>query len=123
LAYSKPADGLTMLRELVLGQERFDLAFRTYIQRWAFKHPTPDDFFHTIENVAGENLNWFWRGWFQNKWKLDQAVTKVMYVKNDPTRGAIITIVNLEQMPMPVIIDVKYKSGKVSRVKLPVEIW
>src|SRR5690606_19632555 len=54
LAYSKPADGLTMLRELVLGQERFDLAFRTYIQRWAFKHPTPDDFFHTIENVAGE---------------------------------------------------------------------
>ncbi len=123
LAYSKPADGLTMLREIVLGKERFDLAFRTYIERWAFKHPTPDDFFHTMENVAGENLNWFWRGWFQNKWKLDQAVTKVMYVKNDPSKGAIITIENLEQMPMPVIIEVKYKSGAVNRVKLPVEIW
>jgi aminopeptidase N len=56
-----PSSGLVILREQVLGPERFDLAFRTYVERWAFKHPTPDDFFRTMENVAGEDLSWFWR--------------------------------------------------------------
>ena len=123
LAYYKPAIGLTLLREQVIGPDRFDRAFKTYIERWAYKHPTPDDFFRTIENVAGENLNWFWRGWFINNWKLDQAVTDVKYVKNDPAQGALITIENLEKMPMPVILEIKTKSGKVSRLKLPVEVW
>ncbi|SDM85918.1 hypothetical protein SAMN05421813_12612 [Daejeonella rubra] len=123
LAYYKPAIGLTLLREQVLGPERFDRAFKTYIERWAYKHPTPDDFFRTIENVAGENLNWFWRGWYINNWKLDQAVTDVKYVKNDPAQGVLITIENLEKMPMPVILEIKTKSGKVSRLKLPVEVW
>jgi len=123
LAYYKPAIGLTLLREQVLGPDRFDRAFKTYIERWAYKHPTPDDFFRTIENVAGENLNWFWRGWYINNWKLDQAVTDVKYVKNDPGQGALITIENLEKMPMPVIMEIKTKSGKVSRLKLPVEVW
>ena len=123
LAYYKPAIGLTLLREQVIGPDRFDRAFKTYIERWAYKHPTPDDFFRTIENVAGENLNWFWRGWYINNWKLDQAVTDVKYVKNDPAQGALITIENLEKMPMPVILEIKTKSGKVSRLKLPVEVW
>ncbi|MFE3867202.1 M1 family metallopeptidase [Flavobacterium sp. LS2P90] len=123
LAYYKPASGLTMLREQILGKERFDYAFRTYIERWAFKHPTPDDFFRTMENVAGEDLNWFWRGWIINNWRFDQAVSKVKYVKNDPTKGAVITIENLEKMPFPSILDIKSKSGKVTRVTLPVEIW
>lgn len=123
LAYYKPAIGLTLLREQVLGPDRFDRAFKTYIERWAYKHPTPDDFFRTMENVAGENLNWFWRGWYINNWKLDQAVTDVKYVKNDPAQGALITIENLEKMPMPVILEIKTKSGKVSRLNLPVEVW
>lgn len=123
LAYYKPASGLIMLREQILGKERFDYAFRTYTERWAFKHPTPDDFFRTMENVAGEDLNWFWRGWIINNWRFDQAVSKVKYVKNDATKGAIITIENLEKMPFPVIMDIKSKSGKVTRVNLPVEIW
>jgi hypothetical protein len=123
LAYYKPAIGLTLLREQVLGPDRFDRAFKTYIERWAYKHPTPDDFFRSIENVAGENLNWFWRGWYINNWKLDQAVRDVKYVKNDPAQGALITIENLEKMPMPVILEIKTKSGKVSRLKLPVEVW
>jgi len=123
LAYFKPSIGLTLLREQVIGPDRFDRAFKTYIERWAYKHPTPDDFFRTIENVAGENLNWFWRGWYINNWKLDQAVTDVKYVKNDPAQGALITIENLEKMPMPVILEIKTKSGKVSRLKLPVEVW
>ena len=123
LAYYKPSMGLILLREQILGPERFDEAFTAYIDRWAYKHPTPDDFFRTMENVAGEDLRWFWRGWFINSWKLDQAITEVKYVKNDPSQGAIITIENLEKMPMPVVIELKTKSGKVTRKTLPVEIW
>ena len=123
LAYEKPGSGLTMLREQVLGNDRFDHAFRTYVARWAFKHPMPDDFFRTMENVAGEDLSWFWRGWFVNNWQLDQAITKVKYIKGDATQGTIITIENLEKMPMPVILEIKTKSGATSRLTLPVEIW
>ena len=124
LSYSKPGEGLTLLRDVILGEDRFDRALRTYIKRWAYKHPTPDDFFHTIENVAGESLQWFWRGWFVNNWRLDVAVRSVKY--NDSTnfaKGAIITLDNLEKMAMPVILEVKTVSGKTDRIKLPVEIW
>ena len=123
LAYYKPSSGLVMLREQILGKERFDAALKTYVARWAFKHPTPDDFFRTIENVAGEDLNWFWRGWFVNNWRFDQAITKVKYVKNNPQLGAVISIENLEKMALPVVLDIKFKSGTVTRIKLPVEIW
>lgn len=123
LAYYKPAFALSVLREHVLGIERFDRAFKTYINRWAYKHPTPDDFFRTIENVAGENLNWFWRSWIVNNWKLDQGVSDVKYVNGDSKLGALITIENLEKMAMPVILEIKLKSGKLDRIKLPVEVW
>ncbi|MDB5142601.1 MAG: family metallopeptidase [Mucilaginibacter sp.] len=123
LLYSKPGAGLTMLREQILGPERFDFAFRTYIARWAFKHPTPDDFFRTMENASGESLQWFWRGWFLNNWRLDVAVRDVKYIEDDPTKGALITIDNMEKMAMPVILEIKTASGKTDRVKLPVEIW
>lgn len=123
LLYSKPSAGLVLLREQILGPERFDFAFKTYINRWAFKHPTPDDFFRTMENASGENLQWFWRGWFLNDWRLDVAVSDVKYVDNDPTKGSLITLDNLGKMAMPVILEIKTKGGKVDRVKLPVEIW
>jgi hypothetical protein len=123
LAYFKPAEGLNMLRNQILGPERFDFAFRTYINRWAYKHPTPDDFFRTIENVAGEDLNWFWRGWIINNWRFDQSINKVKYIKNDPSKGAIITVENLQKMPLPLIVAVKLKSGKTTTINLPVEIW
>ena len=123
LAYSKPEAALVILREQILGKERFDFAFRTYIERWAYKHPAPDDFFRTMENVAGEDLSWFWRGWFVNNWRLDQGINSVKYVDNNPKSGALITIENFEKMAMPVIMDIKTKSGKVTRLKLPVEIW
>lgn len=123
LAYYKPGAGLTILREQILGESRFDYAFKTYIQRWAFKHPTPDDFFRTMENVAGEDLNWFWRGWFVNNWRLDQSIRKIKYIKNDPSKGFVLTIDNLEKMAMPVVLEFKTKSGKTSRINLPVEVW
>lgn len=122
--YVKPYLGLVMLREQILGPERFDYAFKTYIRRWAFKHPMPDDFFRTMENVAGETLQWFWRGWFVNNWSLDVGVRDVKYVDStDLSKGALITIDNLEKMAMPVILEIKTKSGKTDRIKLPVEIW
>ncbi len=123
LLYAKPSAGLVMLREQVLGPERFDFAFRRYIDEWAFKHPTPDDFFRTMENAGGENLQWFWRGWFLHNWQLDVAVRDVKYLDNDPSKGALITIENLQKMAMPAILEIKTVSGKTDRVKLPVEIW
>jgi hypothetical protein len=124
LLYSKPSAGLVMLREQILGPERFDFAFKTYINRWAFKHPTPDDFFRTMENAAGESLQWFWRGWFANTWRLDVAVRAVRYVDSTNfSKGALITLDNLEKMAMPVILEIKTVSGKTERIKLPAEIW
>ncbi len=63
-AYSKPATGLNILRETIMGRELFDYAFKEYARRWAFKHPTPADLFRTMEDASGEDLDWFWRGWF-----------------------------------------------------------
>ena len=122
-AYFKPSMMLTALREVVLGPERFDRAFRTYIARWAFKHPTPWDFFHTMENVSGEDLGWFWRGWVFDNWQLDQAVTGVKYNNNDPSKGASIQIENRGEMAMPVPVLVKESNGKTHRLTLPVEVW
>jgi len=122
-AYMKPSLMLDMLRNVVLGKDRFDAAFREYISRWAFKHPAPWVFFHTIENVSGEDLGWFWRSWVLNTWKLDQSVKGVVYVKEKPENGAEITLENLEKMPMPVTVLVKEANGKEYRINLPVEIW
>ena len=123
VAYMKPAQMLTVLRDEVLGKERFDAAFREYINRWAFKHPTPWDFFHTMENVSGEDLGWFWRGWVLNNWKLDQSVKAVKYVKDEPVNGAEIAIENMEKMVMPVTVLVKEMNGTEHKLNLPVEVW
>ncbi|MBD2769475.1 M1 family metallopeptidase [Hymenobacter sp. BT664] len=122
-AYSKMGYGLFLLREEVLGPERFDYAFRTYIKRWAFKHPQPKDFFRTMNEASGEDLTWFWREWVYNNWALDQAVSTVTYVNQDPAQGALITLENRGPAAMPVTADVTEASGKTTRVHLPVEIW
>jgi len=122
-AYEKPALGLKILREQILGEERFDYAFRTYIKRWAFKHPTPWDFFHSMDNAAGEDLSWFWNEWFLTTWKLDQAVRGINYRQGDPSQGSLITIENLEEMALPVTVAIKEENGKAGWVTLPAEIW
>ena len=121
--YSKPGYALTLLRDQILGPERFDYAFQTYIKRWAYKHPTPWDFFRTIENVSGEDLGWFWKGMFLENYKLDLAITDVKYVNNDSTQGALLTIVNLDRMAMPFSLAYETKSGTAGSVKIPVEVW
>lgn len=122
-AYEKPSLMLNALRDVVLGPERFDAAFREYIHRWAFKHPTPWDFFRTMENVAGEDLSWFWRGWVLNNWQLDQAVTNVTYIEEKPENGGTVTIENKDKMVMPVDVLVRESNGKEQRIHLPVEVW
>src|SRR5690606_3211455 len=79
--------------------------------------------FRTIENVAGENLNWFWRSWFYNNWQFDQAISDVKYVDNDPAKGAIITVDNLGKMPLPILMKVTYASGKEESITVPVDVW
>ena len=121
--YGKTAYGLNLLRTVVVGKERFDFAFRKYTEVWAFKHPTPYDFFHCINNAVGEDLNWFWKEWFFTTWKLDQTISSVTYVDNDPSKGALITINNKGKMIMPVILKIIQDNGQTEKVQLPVEIW
>jgi Peptidase family M1 domain len=121
--YFKPGYGLELLRNVILGPDRFDYAFRTYIKNWAYKHPTPWDFFRSMENASGEDLSWFWRGWFIENYKLDQALTKIEYEENNPANGALITITNNDQMAMPVILEYETISGKKAQLQLPVEVW
>ena len=123
MEYFKPAFGLVLLREVILGRDRFDYAFRRYIENWAYRHPSPYDFFRTMDNEAGEDLCWFWREWFLNNWSLDQAVQKVEYVGQDPKKGVEITIANLDRMVMPVTLELVWKDGTKQRLSLPVETW
>ena len=85
-AYAKPATALNILRETVMGHELFDYAFKTYAQRWMFKHPTPEDFFRTMEDASAVDLDWFWRGWFYSTDYVDIGVgsVKKYYVSNQP---------------------------------------
>ena len=123
LVYYKPAFGLVLLREQILGKDRFDYAFRNYIHKWAYKHPQPDDFFRSMDNGGGEDLSWFWKGWFYNNWSLDLALIDARYVKGDPKNGVQVTVANKEQMAMPFTIEVKLKDGTKQRLYLPVETW
>ena len=82
-AYGKPATALNILRETVVGRELFDYAFREYSNRWKFKNPYPSDFFRTIEDASGVDLDWFWRGWFYTNDHVDQALTSVKHYNLD----------------------------------------
>ncbi|AWW30247.1 M1 family peptidase [Echinicola strongylocentroti] len=118
-AYMKPGMGLIMLREYILGHERFDNAFKSYIETWAFKHPQPTDFFNHIENVAGENLNWFWQNWFYGTENIDLSLDGVY-----PYGGNyVLALSNRGGVPMPVLVEVTFEDGSSERFKLPVEIW
>ena len=120
LEYAKPAFGLRLLREFIIGPERFDPAFRAYINRWAFKHPQPSDFFRTIEDYTGEDLSWFWRGWFYSTHVLDQAVDSVVA---DTGGTSIVYLSNDRGLVMPTEVRITFSNDSVLTRKLPVEIW
>ena len=119
LSYRKPAAALVLLREYVLGAERFDPALRAYYQRWKYRHPKPADFFRTIEDVAGEELDWFWRGWLYTTEVLDQAVGEVT-TRGDTTR---VVLENRAGLVMPLELRVTRADGDTARRRVPVEAW
>ena len=121
--YFKGAYGNVLLREQILGPDRFDPAFRKYIRDWAFKHPRPSDFFRTMESEGGEDLTYFWRGWYLNNWTLDFAIQNAKYIDNDPARGLVVTVATLRQLVLPVTLQVNFKDGTHDRIRIPVEAW
>jgi hypothetical protein len=122
-AYAKTAAALVALREVVLGEERFDAAFKEYIKRWKYKHPSPEDFFRTMDDATGEDLAWFWRGWFYTTAQLDQSVDSVSIIDSLDQHYNRIFLVNRKEMVMPVEMEITYDDGWTERRKLPVEIW
>jgi aminopeptidase N len=123
--YTKPATGLYLLRHHILDDTtRFDAAFREYMRRWAFKHPTPADFFRTMEDGLGEDLSWFWRGWFYATDLVDLAVDSVSALRDSSgTAYAGIFLSSPGNLPMPVEMKLSFADGSSDRVRLPVEIW
>ena len=144
-AYGKPATALWILRETVMGQELFDHAFRTYSQRWMFKHPTPEDFFRTMEDASGVDLDWFWRGWFYTtdvtdiglkgvkKYYTTEGDDEVVFTE-DASEGLgfsdkhkkyhyEITFNKPGGLVMPIIVEFTYKDGTKERKTYPAQIW
>jgi hypothetical protein len=124
VAYNKPATGLYLLRHAILDSTRFDAAFREYIRRWAFKHPTPAEFFRSMEDGVGEDLSYFWRGWFLRTDVVDQAVDSVRTFKD--SSGTTYTAIYLSSpggLPMPVDLRLTFADGSVESTRLPVEAW
>lgn len=123
VTYFKSALGLVLLREQILGPDRFDYAFRRFIRNWAFRHPTPSDFFRAMESAAGEDLGWWWRGWYMHQWPLDLAVTDVAYTGGDPAKGAQVKVRALGKLVMPATLRVTFADGASRDIRMPVESW
>jgi len=119
-SYPKPASLLVSLRNL-LGEETFNKAYRTFIDRWKYKHPYPWDLFNTFEDVSGRDLDWFWRSWYYETWTLDQAVGSVMPAKNG--QGTTIIIEDHDQAPMPATVEITLSDGSTITRKVPVDRW
>jgi len=149
-AYGKPATGLYMLRETIMGKELFDHAFKTYAQRWKFKRPTPADFFRTMEDASAMDLDWFWRGWFYTtdvtdigfkgvkKFYTEEEGTDVKFME-DTSEGLTFSKENAKKannkfyyevtfdkpggLVMPIILEITYKDGTKERKTYPAQIW
>tara|TARA_B110000003_G_scaffold276509_1_gene323413 strand:+ start:3897 stop:6038 length:2142 start_codon:yes stop_codon:yes gene_type:complete len=149
-AYGKPATGLYMLRETIMGKELFDYAFKTYAERWKFKHPTPADFFRTMEDASAMDLDWFWRGWFYTtdvtdigikdvkKFYKEDGDKKISFIE-DTYEGLTFDPKNVNKadsnffyeitfdkpggLVMPIIIEFTYKDGSKERKVYPAQIW
>jgi hypothetical protein len=123
ISYFKAAFGLVLLREQIIGAERFDPAFRRYIATWAYRHPSPSDFFRFMESETGEDLGWFWRGWFEHNWQFDVAVQKASYTDGDYRKGVDITLANLDKLVLPATLQLTWDDGSTQDVRVPWETW
>ena len=124
MGYRKPAAVMLALRNHVVGATAFDEALREYTRRWAFKHPTPADFFRTIENVSGEDLSWFWRGWMYTTDVLDLGITGVtMRRGEDGERYADVRVARNTGLVFPLELRLRLADGSTQDVRLPVHVW
>jgi len=117
--YQKPALMMQVLRFQVLGKEVFDPAFRDYLKTWAFKHPTPSDFFRIMRDNTGVELDWFWADWVYGTTQPDIAVEAI----ENGEKGATVTLQNKGTMQLPILLRLTFADGSVENVKLPVEAW
>jgi hypothetical protein len=122
-AYVKPSVGLQLLRQEILGPAAFDDAFRAYIRRWAYKHPTPADFFRTMEDVGGRRLDWFWREWFIENSRFDQSVDSVIVQKVGDTTRVAVLYGNRERGVLPVRARFTFSDGSTADFVYPAEVW
>ena len=117
--YQKPALMLSVLRDQVLGRERFEAAYRDYLHAWAFKHPTPSDFFRFMRTHTGVDLDWFWHDWVYTTSHPDQVVEAITASDS----GSAVVIVNRGEMLLPIALRLTYGDGTTADVTLPVEAW
>lgn len=120
-AYAKPAAGLNILRETVMGRELFDFAFKEYCRRWAFKHPTPADFFRTMEDASGVDLDWFWRGWFYGIDPVDIAIDSVIWYKADLENDPEPIEQSFDQRSSPPADNISKRRNREEGIKFKVE--
>jgi hypothetical protein len=124
VTYFKSALGLVLLREQILGPERFDPAFRRFIAAWAFRHPKPADFFRFMDSETGEDLSWWWRGWYANNWQLDLAVTGIEpFPASAHEQGSLVHIETRDKLIMPATLRVTFADGTSRDIRLPAETW
>jgi len=120
VTYFKSALGLVLLRDEILSPDRFDPAFRRFIATWKFKHPKPSDFFRFMESEAGEDLSWWWRGWYATNVTYDVAVTQITPAA---AGGTLVTVENRDPMVLPVTLRIDYADGSHDDIRLPAETW
>ena len=120
VTYFKSALGLVLLREQILGPDRFDPAFRRFIAAWAYRHPQPADFFRAMESEAGEDLSYWWNGWYAHNWQLDLAVTGIETAKDGTP---LVRVTSRDRLVMPATLRVTYANGTTRDVRLPAETW
>jgi aminopeptidase N len=123
IGYRKPAAVMLTLRNHVIGADLFDAAFREYIRTWAFKHPTPGDFFRSIENSTGEDLSWFWRSFLYTTDVIDIGIDSVVTRTVDGQTLATISLRRNTSVPFPVQLRIGYANGTTEDFSLPVTIW
>ena len=120
VTYFKSALGLVLLREQILGPDRFDPAFRRFIAAWAYRHPQPADFFRAMESEAGEDLSYWWNGWYAHNWQLDLAVAGIETAKDG---SPLVRVTSRDRLVMPATLRVTYANGTTRDVRLPAETW
>ncbi len=123
IGYRKPAVVLLTLRNHVVGSDAFDAAFREYTRTWAFKHPTPGDFFRNVENSTGEDLSWFWRSFLYTTDVLDIGIDSVSMRTSEGQTFAVIALHRMTSVPFPVSLRVACADGTTQDFSLPVHIW